>query len=166
MFLAQARVSPGIQVVGIAELDLDKARQACMKTGWPEEILSFGGSAALINDAACRGKIALIEDSEQLIQANLDVIIEITGVPEAGAYHAWTALEAGKHVIMVNVEADAMLGKAMKKKADQLGLVYSMAYGDQPALICEQIDWAQTAGLEVVCAGNEGASPRRCHDVP
>ncbi|NIO08242.1 MAG: flagellar biosynthesis protein FlgA, partial [Deltaproteobacteria bacterium] len=84
---------------------------------------------------------------------NLDVIIEITGVPEAGTYHAWSALEAGKHVIMVNVEADALLGKVLRQKADEMGLVYSMAYGDQPALILEQIDWARAVGFEVVCAG-------------
>jgi len=68
------------------------------------------------------------------------VILEVTGIPEAGAYHAWHALEAGKHVVMVNVEADVLLGLALKKKADEKKLVYSMAYGDQPALICEQID--------------------------
>jgi len=153
MFLAQVRITPGMQLVGIAELVPEKARQACLRTGWTEESVSFGDSTAAINDGARRGKVILTSDSSQLIQADLDVLLEITGVPEAGAYHAWSALEAGKHVIMVNVETDALLGVALKKKAVEKGLVYSLAYGDQPALICEQIDWARTAGFDVVCAG-------------
>jgi predicted homoserine dehydrogenase-like protein len=153
MFLAQARLTPGMHVVGIAELDPEKARQACLRTGWPEEVISFGNSTVAINDGARGEKTVLTDDANQLIQADLDVILEITGVPEAGAHHAWSALESGKHVVMVNVEADALLGQFLKKKADEMGLVYSMAYGDQPALISEQIDWARAAGLEVVCAG-------------
>ena len=152
-FIAQVRTIPGMQLVGIAELDLEKAREACLKTGWPEEAIHFGDSVAAINDGARRGRITLTGDAKQLIQAELEVIIEITGVVEAGTWHAWSALEAGKHVIMVNVEADALLGKALRKKADEKGLVYSMAYGDQPAVICELVDWARTAGFEVVCAG-------------
>jgi predicted homoserine dehydrogenase-like protein len=88
-----------------------------------------------------------------LIKADLDVIVEATGVTEAGTYHAWTALEAGKHVVMANVETDVLVGPILKKKADEKGLVYSMAYGDQPGIICEMVDWARTIGLEVVCAG-------------
>jgi predicted homoserine dehydrogenase-like protein len=153
MFLSQARLTPGMHVVGIAELDPEKARQACLKTGWPQEALAFGGSKAAIEDGAARGKTVITDDARQLIESRLDVVLEITGVPEAGAEHAWQALENGKHVVMVNVEADALLGPMLQRKAELAGLVYSMAYGDQPALIAEQIDWAQAAGLEVVCAG-------------
>ena len=85
----------------------------------------------------------LTGDSGQLVQADLDVIIEATGLPETGARHAWAAIEAGKHVVMVNVEADALLGPALRKQADKKGLVYSLAYGDQPALIAELVDWAR-----------------------
>lgn len=153
MFLSQARLTPGMHLVGIAELDPEKARQACLRTGWPTEALSFGSSTAAIEDGAARGQTVITDDARQLIGTRLDVLLEITGVPEAGAEHAWQALEAGKHVVMVNVEADALLGPALQQKAEQAGLVYSMAYGDQPALIAEQIDWARAVGLEVVCAG-------------
>jgi predicted homoserine dehydrogenase-like protein len=152
-FISQVRSIPGMQLVGIAELDLEKAREACLKTGWSEEAIHFGDSVAAINDGARRGRITLTNDAKELIQAELEVIIEITGVVEAGTWHAWNALDAGKHVIMVNVETDALLGKALRKKAEEKGLVCSMAYGDQPAVICELIDWARTAGFEVVCAG-------------
>ena len=153
MFLAQARITPGMKVVGIAELDQEKAKQSCLKTGWSEDAMTFGDSITAINEGALRGKTVITGDANQLIQADLDAILEITGIPEAATYHAWTALQSGKHVIMVTVEADALLGKALKEQANKNGLVYSLAYGDQPALICEQIDWARTAGLEVVCAG-------------
>ena len=153
MFLAQARLIPGMQLVGIAELDLEKARKSCMMAGWPQDALINGNSASAINDGARSKKVTLTEDSSQLIDSDLDVILEVTGIPEAGALHAWKALQSGKHVIMVTVEADALLGKALAEQAEKYGLVYSLAYGDQPALICEQIDWARTAGLEVVCAG-------------
>jgi predicted homoserine dehydrogenase-like protein len=153
MFLAQARLTPGMHVVGIADLDPDKAKQACLRSGWPEDSLCLGETASDINDSTRAKRTVLTDDASRLFEAELDVILEITGIPEAGAYHAWRALEAGKHVIMVNVEADALLGRAIATKAEEMGLVYSMAYGDQPALISEQIDWARAIGLEVVCAG-------------
>ena len=153
MFLSQARLTPGMQVACIAELDRDKAVNACVKTGWPKEILKTAQSTGAINDAAAEGKVAITEDSGALIAADLDVVIELTGNPEAGARHAYKSLEAGKHVVMVNVEADCLLGPVLRKKADDAGLVYSMAYGDQPALIAELLDWANAIGLEVVCAG-------------
>ena len=153
MFLAQARLTPGMQIVGIAELDLAKATQACLEAGWPGEAIGYQNSSGAINDSANKGKIILTDNAEQLIKADLDVIVEITGVAEAGTYHALTAIECGKHVVMVNVEADALLGQALHQKAREKGLVYSMAYGDQPAIIAELIDWARTIGVEVVCAG-------------
>jgi len=160
MFLSQVRLTPGMQVVGIAELDPQKATEACIKTGWPKDSLSVTTSTGEINDAAKKQSVAITEDAVALIAADLDVIIEITGIPESGAVHAYRSLEAGKHVVMVNVEADCLLGPVLHKKAAENNLVYSMAYGDQPALISEQIDWARAVGLEVVCAAREpGTSP-------
>lgn len=153
MFLAQVRRTPGMKLVGIAELDLAKATQTCLDVGWPREAIGYENSAGAINDGAGKGKIILTENAEQLIKADLDVIVESTGVAEAGTYHAWTAIEHGKHVVMVNIEAGALLGQVLNKKAREKGLVYSLAYGDQPAIIDEMIDWARTIGVEVVCAG-------------
>jgi len=152
-FLAQARITPGMQIAAIAELDLEKARKVCIGAGWPEEAIVSGDSASRINDGAAGKKVVLTGDADQLVQADLDVVVEATGITEAGTHYAWTALEAGKHVVMVNVETDALLGLALKRKAAENGVVYSLAYGDQPAIICELIDWARTIGVEVVCAG-------------
>jgi predicted homoserine dehydrogenase-like protein len=129
-FLNQARRTPGMQVA-----------------------LADGRSPDAVNDLVARGKVAIADNADYLLHADLDVVLECTGLTEPGAYHAWTALDTGKHVVMVNVEADALLGHVLQQKADGHGLVYSMAYGDQPAIISEMIDWARAIGLEVVCAG-------------
>ena len=153
MFLSQARLTPGMQVTGIAELDPERAKQSLQRTGWDDNASVYADKSGDINDAARAGKVAITSDSMQLIQANCDVIMEITGNPEVGTLHAANAIEMGKHVVMVNVEADCLLGPALSRKAQEQGVVYTMAYGDQPALIAEQLDWAKTVGFEVVCTG-------------
>ena len=80
-------------------------------------------------------------------------MIEATGHPEAGIRHALAAIEAGKHIVMVNVEADVLAGPLLAAKARERGIVYSMAYGDQPALVAEMVDWARAAGFKVAAAG-------------
>ena len=153
MFLNQARFTPGLQVMGIAELSAQRAYEALETTGWGKKRAALAGSAAEINDTAKAGKIGITDDARVLIQSECEVILEITGSPEAGTSHAVAAIEAGKHVVMVNVEADCLLGPMLSKKAEQNDVVYTMAYGDQPALIMEQLDWARTVGFEIVCAG-------------
>ena len=81
------------------------------------------------------------------------MIVEATGIPEAGIVHALKAIEHGKHIVMVNVEADALAGPLLARKAKAAGVVYSLAWGDQPALICEHVDWARACGFKVVAAG-------------
>ena len=83
----------------------------------------------------------------------IEVIVEATGVPGAGIHHALSAIAHGKHIVMVNVEADAVAGPLLARRAKAAGVVYSLAWGDQPALICEHVDWARAAGFKVICAG-------------
>ena len=150
MFLSQARTTPGIHILGIADLSIPRAQSALKATGWPVEQYSAASPAK----ALAEGTTHLTDDAEKLIQAGgVDVVIEATGVPEAGVRHALSAIERGRHVVMVNVEADVLCGPLLSKKAQQAGVVYTMAYGDQPALICEQVDWARSIGLEVISAG-------------
>lgn len=155
MFLAQSRFIPGMEVVGIADLNLGKAHDACVSAGWSKESITSTNSTDVINDEARKGRggIVLTDDSDKLIKADLDVIIEVTGTVDAAARHAWSALETGKHVVMVSAEADALLGVALQKKAQAKGVVYSFGYGDEPSELCEQVDWARTSGFEVACAG-------------
>ena len=153
MFLAQARLSVGMQIVGIADLDVQRARDALTRTGWPQACAAVVEGSGKMNDAAAAGHVALTENALALIEAELDVVVEGTGSPQAGTRHALAAIEAGRHVVMVTVEADALVGPMLARRAEEADVVYSMAYGDQPALVCEMVDWARTCGFQVVAAG-------------
>lgn len=150
MFLTQAEHSPGFHVVGVADIDVPKAREALRRTGWAEERFA----ASSLDDAVRNGGTHVLDSSHDLItHPAVEVILEITGNPIVGTSHALKAIENGKHVIMVNVEADCMVGPILQRRAEQAGVIYSMAYGDQPALICELVDWCRTVGFDVVAAG-------------
>ena len=153
MILAQLRLMTGVRLAVLADLAPDRARDAAVRAGWATERFALAANAGAANDLARSGKTALVTSGAIAAEADVDVIIEATGHEEAGAVHALRAIEAGKHVIMVTVEADVVVGPYLHHLAEQRGVVYSMAYGDQPAIICELIDWARTCGLRVVSAG-------------
>ena len=139
MFLAQVPTIPGLEVTAIADLDPDRAREACRAVGW---------------DEARIGRTRYVESGlTACYDEQADAIVEATGNPGAGIAHALAAIEARRPVIMVNVEADVLAGPLLARKARENGVVYSMAYGDQPALIAEMVDWARAAGFQVVAAG-------------
>jgi predicted homoserine dehydrogenase-like protein len=150
MFLSQIKRTPGLHLLGVADLSVEKARSSLLDTGWSEDQFSAASAAKALNG----GTTFITDDSEALINAGgVEVVVEATGVVEAGVRHALAAFDRGRHVVMVNVEADALCGPLLARKAQKAGVVYSMAYGDQPALISEQVDWARTCGFEVVAAG-------------
>ncbi len=150
MFLSQVQHTPGLHLVGIADLDPARARKACLAVGWPKE----RSAAATFAEALKTGATAVTDDAAALIAADgIEVIIEATGIPEAGIRHALLSFKHRRHIVMVNVEADVLVGPLLARRAAEAGVVYAMAYGDQPALICEQVDWARACGLEVVAAG-------------
>ncbi len=148
MYLSQAARTPGIHVMALADLNPDRAIAACARVG------GFDTSAAGFDAARKAGTTHVTDDPMALVAADgIDVVIDATGNPAAGIAHALGAIEHGRHIIMVNVEADVLAGPLLAARARQAGVVYSMAYGDQPALIAEQVDWARASGFEVVAAG-------------
>jgi predicted homoserine dehydrogenase-like protein len=150
MFLAQARLTRGLHVVGVADLNVDRARSQLATAAWPAAQFA----AASLDDAIQTRGTLVTADAEALIKhPAIEVIVEATGIPEAGIVHALKTIEHGKHIVMVNVEADALAGPLLARKAKAAGVVYSLAWGDQPALICEHVDWARAAGFKVVAAG-------------
>ncbi|MFL5063907.1 MAG: NAD(P)H-dependent oxidoreductase [Xanthobacteraceae bacterium] len=150
MFMTQVRRTRGMHLVGIADLDVAHARAQLSRAGWSDEAFS----AASLNDALRRRATHVGADAEALIACpEIEVIVEATGIPEAGIRHALTTIAHGKHIVMVNVEADAVAGPLLARKARAANVVYSLAWGDQPALICEHVDWARTCGFTVVAAG-------------
>mgnify|MGYP002623288483 CR=1 FL=1 len=150
MFLAQARLVPGFHIMGLADLDPARARAALTTTGWPAARIGAKSFA----EARKAGTLHITDDAEKLIAADgLDVVIDATGHPRAGVRHARLCVEHGRHLVMVNVEADALCGPLLAREFAAADLVYSLAYGDQPALICEMVDWARACGFPVVAAG-------------
>jgi predicted homoserine dehydrogenase-like protein len=150
MFLAQARLTEGLHVVGVADLDVGRAQRQLAIAGWPAE--SFAASS--LDEARRRRSLHVGDDAAALIACDgIEVIIEATGIPAAGIRHASQAIAQRKHVVMVNVEADALAGPLLARRAAAAGVVYSLAWGDQPALICEHVDWARACGFKVVAAG-------------
>jgi predicted homoserine dehydrogenase-like protein len=150
MFVSQVRLTDGMHLVAVADLDVSRARRQLRTAGWNDEAIS----ASSLGNALARGTTHVTEDAEALIACpEIEVIVEATGVPAAGIRHALSAIRHGKHIVMVNVEADALAGPLLARKAKAAGVVYSLAWGDQPALICEHVDWARACGFNVVAAG-------------
>ena len=148
MFLSQVRNTQGMHVVGIADINTQRAEGALELVDWPADAV-----ASSVDDALAHGSTVVVPDAGALLDADLDVIVEATGNPIVGTDHALRAIRGGKHIIMVTVEADALCGPALAAEAKKAGLVYSLAYGDQPALIWELVDWARTSGFTVTAAG-------------
>ena len=150
MFLAQGRRTRGMHLVGVADLDVGRARNQLRSAGWDDAVFAAGS----LGDAIKTGSTHVGDDAAALIATpGIEVIVEATGVPEAGIRHALAAIAHGKHIVMVNVEADALAGPLLARKAKAADVVYSLAWGDQPALICEHVDWARACGFTVIAAG-------------
>jgi predicted homoserine dehydrogenase-like protein len=150
MYLAQIPRTPGVHLVGIADLSPAAARANLARVGWRDE----RGQARSLEDAAKNGTTFIGDDWQALVRhPAIDVIVECTGNPVAAVDHCLEAFAQGKPVVNVTVEADAFCGPLLAQRAAEAGVVYSLAFGDQPALICDLVDWARTCGFPVVAAG-------------
>lgn len=150
MFLAQALKLKGVQIIAIADLSVATARSNLQLVGWPEAALQ----ARSPDEARQTGQIYISEDAHELINCPfIDIIIEATGSPVAAVDHIVASFAQNKHVINVTVEADAFCGAGLARRAEDKGVLYSLAYGDQPALTAELVDWARCCGFQVMAAG-------------
>lgn len=150
MFLAQAERQRGIHVVGICDLNPAGTKSNLNLVGWD----AARYCASSLDDAAKTGTTHLGDDWQALVShPAVEIVIECTGAPMAAVTHILTAFGEGKHVINVTVEADAFVGPGFGIKAQDAGVIYSMAYGDQPALAADLVDWARACGFSVVAAG-------------
>lgn len=150
MYLAQIPRTPGVQLVAIADLSPDAARVNLERVGWQRERAAAGS----VQEALKHGTTWLTDDWQAVTrEPSIDIVVECTGNPIAAVDHCLDAFAHGKHVVNVTVEADAFCGPLLAHRAQQAGVVYSLAFGDQPALICDLVDWARTCGFPVVAAG-------------
>ena len=150
MFLSQVPHTGGLDVPVIVDLDPDRAKEACRTVGW---------------DDARIAATKFVSDAGKAMSGPIDAIVEATGSPAAGIRHARAAIAAGKHIVMVNVEADVLAGPLLAEEARKAGVVYSLAYGDQPALTAELVDWARASGFRVVAAGKGTKYLPAYHDL-
>src|SRR5713101_2453363 len=150
MYIAQVPRTPGVHLVGIADLSPANAKENLQRVGWEPSRYD----APSLEKALKENRTHVSEDWQALVaHPGIDIVIESTGNPLAAVEHALAAFRNGKHVVMVTVEADAFCGPLLAKRAAEAGVVYSLAYGDQPAIICDLVDWARGAGFPVVAAG-------------
>ncbi len=138
MFLAQYNNLKKIKIDTIIDLDITKAKLNCKNSGLLKETIE---------------KINFVNSLDDILDRNIEIFIEATGNPILGTQHAYKVIQSKKNIIMVNVEADVLCGKYLSDLAKKNNVIYSMAYGDQPSLILEQIEWARLNGFFVTCAG-------------
>jgi predicted homoserine dehydrogenase-like protein len=164
MYLAQVPNTPGVHLAAIADLSPEVARTNLARVGWKKE----RAEATSIDDAIRTGATHLGTDWQALVRhPAIDVVVECTGHPIAAVDHCLDAFANGKHVVNVTVEADAFCGPLLARRAAEAGVVYSLAFGDQPALICDLVDWARTCGFPVVAAGRGHKwLPHFCESTP
>ena len=150
MYLAQVPRTPGVHLVGIADLAPDAACRNLARVGWEPQRVQAASLDAALRD----GNTHVGDDWQALVRhPGIDLIVESTGAPIAAVDHILEAFAQGKHVVNVTVEADAFCGPLLAQRAARAGVLYSLAFGDQPALICDLVDWARTCGFPVVAAG-------------
>ena len=164
MYLSQIPNTPGVHLVGIADLSPSGAKKNLSRVGWRDE----QSNVESLDEAIKTGQTHISDNWEALVShPAIDVIVECTGHPIAAVDHCLLAFKNGKHVVNVTVEADAFCGPLLAKKAAEAGVVYSLAFGDQPALICDLVDWARTCGFPVVAAGRGHKwLPHFCESTP
>jgi len=164
MYLAQIPRTPGVHLVGIADLSPDNARTNLARVGWQAERLT----ASSLDEAVKHGTTHVGDAWQSLVRhPAVDVVVECTGSPLHAVDHILESFAHRKHVVNVTVEADAFCGPLLATRAQLAGVVYSLAFGDQPALICDLVDWARTCGFPVVAAGRGHKwLPHFCESTP
>lgn len=151
--IVQLAQCPGMEASVVADLDPERARAVFASCGLAQRVV-VANSASAIVDAVRAGRLAITDDPVLAAASDaVDVVVDATGVPEAGALHAVTAIDAGHHIVMVNIEADVTVGAALRRRADAAGVVYTLVDGDQPGCTMHMIEWARTLGFEIVAAG-------------
>jgi predicted homoserine dehydrogenase-like protein len=151
--VTQSVAIPYYEVTFIGDVNLEAARTACRLAGWGGDRAVIAETADDVRGARARGQVVLCADPELLHAADVDVVVEASGQAEAGARAALNAFAMGRHVVMVNKETDSVIGPLLTRRAQDAGIVYTQADGDQPALLIALWDWARLLGLEVITAG-------------
>jgi predicted homoserine dehydrogenase-like protein len=165
--VTQCRQMTGITVAAIAEINLDSARKALRIAGHPEDGHTVAGTSAAFNAALESGKTAVTQDAQLVCTSgHIDVVIDATGKPAVGAEIGLTAMEHGKHLVMMNVEADVTIGAYLSREARRLGVVYTLGAGDEPSSTMELVNFVTGLGYPIVAAGKGKNNPLNIDATP
>lgn len=153
----------GMETAALADVETAKARTTLLRAGVDEADLATPSGPADVAEVVAAGARAVVGDGTALVDADgaVDVVVEATGDPDAAARHCFRALVSGTDVVNATAETDAVCGPLLAALADRSGATYSLAYGDQPALMAGLREWAGAAGLEVVAVGKSSSEPER-----
>lgn len=157
----------GIEVAAVSTRTparvLEAAKIAYGETGHAKEVSNLSEMTTTIE----AGKIAATGDLDMLLKNELvDVIVDATGYPEAGAEIGYKTLQNNKHIVMMNVEADVTIGPYLKHEADKRGLIYTLGAGDEPSSCMELIEFVSALGHNVVAAGKGKNNPLDFDAIP
>ena len=165
--VVQLALMPGLRLGAVAEIDISIAIQAALLAGHDRANMLEAQSASAIDQAIERGRLAVTSDLAALAAAGrIDVVVDATGNPNIGTRFALDAIRNGKPVVMLNVEADITIGRHLHNEARKAGVVYTGAAGDEPAAALEIIGFAQSLGLNIVCACKGKNNPLKFDAVP
>jgi predicted homoserine dehydrogenase-like protein len=149
----QVATMTGMRVRVAADVDGDRALRAFTENGWARDQVLVTDSLDAAADALTRGRAVATQDPLLVPELEVEAVVESTGVPEVGAQVADLAIARGRHTVLLNVEADIVVGPILAERARRQGVVYTLAAGDQPGAIFEMADWARSLGFDIVCAG-------------
>jgi len=152
-FIAQGQRVPLMNVRVAVDIDAAVAAKSFAAVGVPESEVAVCRTPAEAMTAWESGKYIAAADLAAVIGLPIDVVVEATGNPEAGARHGRIAIEAGHHLVLVSKEVDSVIGPYLTFRARQRGKVVTPVDGDQPSLLIGLITWAETLGFDIVAAG-------------
>ncbi|MFE0017475.1 NAD(P)H-dependent oxidoreductase [Mesorhizobium sp. NPDC059054] len=164
--VTQGMLMPGIEVCAISTRRPHTAREAIRIAYGDEAMAREAENQAQVTAAIEAGRIAITSNDMLVTNPLVDVVIDATGKPGVAADFCLSAMEHGKHLVMMNVEADVTIGCLLKKEADRLGVVYSLGAGDEPSSCMELIEFVSALGCTVVAAGKGKNNPLNHDAVP
>lgn len=165
--VTRAAMMDGIEVAAISELNIPNAHRAVSISHQEDGHSADAATTDAINAAIESGKTAITDNTDALIESGLiDVVIDATGVPAVGAEIGLRAMERGKHLVMMNVEADVTIGSYLRREAERLGVIYSLGAGDEPSSCMELIEFVSAMGHKIVCAGKGKNNPLNIDATP
>ena len=165
--VTRAAMMDGVEVAAISELNIPNAHRAVSISHQEDGHSADAATTDAINAAIESGKTAITDNTDALIDSGLiDVVIDATGVPAVGAEIGLRAMERGKHLVMMNVEADVTIGSYLRREAERLGVIYSLGAGDEPSSCMELIEFVSAMGHKIVCAGKGKNNPLNIDATP